>query len=125
VMTLSLVRGVHNARHRWHLFHSGQRKQRGTTRRARARALRLLVMPVLALASLLTVVGGHVLHDLQRAAASPSERLLAAGGTTPTPTGSPMLDQEQPVFTGGLSVRRGASQTITVGLAGALVRVDL
>ena len=35
------------------------------------------------------------------------------------------LDQAQTVFSGGLSVRAGASQTITVGRSGHLVRVDL
>jgi hypothetical protein len=35
------------------------------------------------------------------------------------------LDQQQPEFTGGLSVRKGASQTIKVGIAGALVQIDI
>lgn len=40
---------------------------------------------------------------------------------------SPVLDQEQTIVTGGLSVRAAAapSQTITTGLAGLVVRVDL
>ncbi len=38
---------------------------------------------------------------------------------------SPVLDQEQSVFNGALSIRGGASQTVTVGVAGLLVRVDL
>lgn len=44
----------------------------------------------------------------------------------PTPTAAFLqLDQEQSVVTGGLSVRASAAQTITVGIAGSLVRVDL
>src|SRR5213592_3289069 len=67
-------------------------------------------------------------------AIAPSTLAGAAALATATPTTAPLptptassavLDQEQPVFTGGLSVRRSSSQTVTVGRAGALVRVDL
>jgi hypothetical protein len=36
-----------------------------------------------------------------------------------------VLDQVQPLVTGGLSIRVGVAQTVTVGLGGLLVRVDL
>ena len=37
----------------------------------------------------------------------------------------PLLDQGQPLFSGGLSVRTGATQTLTAGALGLLVGVDL
>lgn len=44
---------------------------------------------------------------------------------TSTPLGTPTLDQSQLACTGGLSLRRGPTQTFTVGLDGLLVRVDI
>jgi hypothetical protein len=52
----------------------------------------------------------------------------ATSATTPVPTPSAstaLLDQQQPVVNGGLNVRYGATQTIAVGQAGSVVRVDL
>lgn len=43
----------------------------------------------------------------------------------PTLAATALLDQAQPVYAGGLSVRQGASQTLTVGRNGQLSRVDL
>jgi len=50
-----------------------------------------------------------------------------APAATPTPASStaPVLDQAQLTCTGGLSVRAAATQTFTVGIGGALVRVDI
>src|SRR5262249_34444528 len=48
------------------------------------------------------------------------------GPATPTPLpGSAARDQEQLACTGGLSVRGSPTQTLTVGVGGQLVRVDL
>ncbi len=44
---------------------------------------------------------------------------------TATPTPSATLDQQQPIYTGGLSVRSSATQTVVMGGAGLLVRIDL
>lgn len=37
----------------------------------------------------------------------------------------PLLDQRQPLFSGGLSIRTEAAQTLTAALRGMLMRVDL
>jgi len=48
-----------------------------------------------------------------------------AATPTPTPSTALVLDQAQLTCTGGLSVRAAATQTFTVGIGGALVRVDI
>src|SRR5579875_510535 len=48
-----------------------------------------------------------------------------AASPTPTPSAAPILDQAQLKCTGGLSVRAAPTQTFTVGIGGALARVDI
>jgi hypothetical protein len=43
----------------------------------------------------------------------------------PALAAGPRIDQVQPVFSGGLSIRAGATQTLVAGLGGGVVRVDV
>ena len=50
---------------------------------------------------------------------------VTAATPTPAPSTAAVLDQAQLVCTGGLSVRAAPTQTFTVGIGGALARVDI
>ena len=80
----------------------------------------LLVVSALVSAGLLA--GAHALPSVYGAQHAVAHHLVAA---LPTASGSPTIDQQQPIYTGGLSVRVSASQTIQAGMDGHVVRVDI
>jgi hypothetical protein len=131
-MARSKARGVPDAWRRWpwKRFYGGQTERPRISPRLNVRVTGLLVTSLLMFTSVLTVVGVQLAHSQnpQRARASAlaaATPTVSAPADTPTVAALPVLDQEQPVFTGGLSVRSAPTQTFTAGRDGAVVRVDL
>lgn len=86
-----------------------------------------------ALVSAGLLAGAHALPFVYGAQHTGVTRLAAVSPTasasavsaSPTANVSPTIDQQQPIYTGGLSVRVSASQTLRAGKDGQVVRVDI
>lgn len=96
------------------------------------RVMRLLVTLGLLMTLFLAIVGdwpGNV-HDLLHVAVGQAQAILApeqdtSATRTLQTSGSPIVDQEQSIYTGALSVRVAASQTMQMGRRGSIVSIDL